>query len=158
MTEIPDLLERYRRGAELLAVVLTGVYGEEEDFQPAPGKWSTKQVMGHLCDGERVLAYRVLRFARGDEKELHGYEQDDYVREAGSNSRTLDDLLAEFESVRKATLALFGSLPPGVETRSGVANGNPITVRAIAYIMAGHTLHHYELLKAQLRGKATQAS
>jgi len=160
IAKVPDgpLLDLMAKQPGDYRQLLSGISDAEAAAPPAPGKWSTKQVMGHLCDGERVLAYRVLRFARGDEKELHGYEQDDYVREAGSNSRTLDDLLAEFESVRKATLALFGSLPPGVETRSGVANGNPITVRAIAYIMAGHTLHHYELLKAQLRGKATQAS
>jgi hypothetical protein len=160
IAKVPDgpLLDLMAKQPGDYRQLLSGISDAEAAAPPAPGKWSTKQVMGHLCDGERVLAYRVLRFARGDEKELHGYEQDDYVREAGSNSRTLDDLLAEFESVRKATLALFGSLPPGVETRSGVANGNPITVRAIGYIMAGHTLHHYELLKAQLRGKATQAS
>ena len=116
----------------------------------APGKWSIKQILGHLCDTERVISYRALRFARGDEKELQGFEQDDYVREAGSNARSLEDLLDELESVRKSTLALFGSLPPEAETRRGVANGNPVTVRALAYIIAGHAQHHYEVLKAQL--------
>ena len=104
------------------------------------------------------MSYRALRFARGDEKELHGYEQDDYVREAGSNARSLQELLSEFEAVRKSTLALLGSLPAGVETRGGVANGNPVTVRALAYIVAGHAQHHYELLKAQLETTAAQAS
>lgn len=111
-------------------------------------------MLGHLCDGERVLSYRGLRFARGDAKELQGYEQDDFVREAGSNSRPLEDLLGEFESVRKATLTLFGSLPPGSETRGGVANGNPITVRALAYLVAGHAQHHYDLLRAHLGSAA----
>jgi DinB family protein len=83
---------------------------------------------------------------------LRGFEQDDYVREANSNSRSLKDLLDEFESVRKSTVALFGSLPPGSETRRGVANGNPVTVRALAYIAAGHAQHHYDLLKAATQG------
>jgi hypothetical protein len=134
--------------------LLVGVSDEAATASPAAGKWSIKQVLGHLCDAERVQAYRALRFARGDAGELRGFEQDDYVREAHSNSRTLDDLLAEFESVRRATIALFGSLPSGAEGRSGVANGNEVTVRALAYIAAGHAQHHLEGLKA---GFARQA-
>lgn len=129
--------------------LLVGVSDEDAAAPTAPGKWSIKQILGHICDAERVMSYRALRFARGDEKELHGFEQDDYVREGGSNSRSLDDLLTEFESVRKATLALFGSLPPDVDMRAGVANGNRVTVRALAYIAGGHAQHHYELLKAR---------
>jgi hypothetical protein len=128
--------------------LLAGVSDEAASAASAPGKWSIKQVLGHLCDTERVMTYRALRFARGDAAELRGFEQDDYVREAQSNSRSVDVLLTEFESVRKATIALFGSLPPGVETRAGIANGNPVTVRALAYIAAGHAQHHFELLKA----------
>ena len=75
------------------------------------------------------------------------------MREAQSNSRSLDDLLTEFEGIRKATIALFGSLPPGAEKRSGIANGNKVTVRALAYIAAGHAQHHFELLKAGLAGR-----
>jgi hypothetical protein len=129
--------------------LLVGLSDEDASAPTAPGKWSVKQVLGHLCDTERVITYRVLRFARGDGKELQGFEQDDYVREAASNSRSLDDLLAEFESVRKSTIALLGSLPPGADTRSGLANGNRVTVRALAYIAGGHAQHHYELLKAR---------
>ncbi len=117
--------------------------------RPQPGKWNVKEIIGHLCDAERVQSYRALRFARGDQKELHGFEQDDYVREAHSDARSLSDLLDEFESVRNSTLALLRSFPPGVEQRSGVANGAPVTVRAMAYIIAGHTQHHYEQLKAR---------
>ena len=128
--------------------LLVGASDEAAAAAPAPGKWSIKQVLGHLCDAERVQAYRALRFARGDAGELRGFEQDDYVREAQSNSRSLDDLLTEFESIRKATIALFGSLPPEAENSAGIANGNKVTVRALAYIAAGHAQHHFELLKA----------
>jgi hypothetical protein len=134
--------------------LLVGVSEEVAAAEPAPGKWSVKEVLGHICDAERVMSYRALRFGRGDEKELQGFEQDDYVREAGSNSRSLEELLNEFESVRKATIALFGSLPPGAEMRRGVANGSPVTVRALAYIAGGHAQHHYEGLKgAGLKGR-----
>jgi uncharacterized protein (TIGR03083 family) len=128
--------------------LLSKVSDHDASAPTAPGKWSIKQVLGHICDTERVMAYRVLRFARGDQKELHGFEQDDYVREAASNSRNLEDLLNEFDSVRQATVALLKSLPPGADTRVGVANGNRVTVRGLAYIVAGHAQHHYELLKA----------
>jgi hypothetical protein len=134
--------------------LLVGVSESDAAAPTAPGKWSIKQILGHICDAERVMTYRALRFARGDEKELHGFEQDDYVREAASNARTLEDLLAEFEGLRKATIALFGSLPPGADTRAGVANGNRVTVRALAYIAAGHAQHHYEGLKARGMGAA----
>jgi hypothetical protein len=115
----------------------------------APGKWSIKQILGHISDTERVISYRALRFARGDQTELPGFEQDDFVREAGSNSRSVEDLLAEFENIRKATIALFSSLPPGADTRTGLANSNRLTVRALAFIAAGHAQHHYEMLKAR---------
>ena len=100
----------------------------------------------------------MMRFARGDGKELHGFEQDDYVREAGSDARKLEDLLSELENIRKSTLALFSSLPATTEMRSGVANGKPVTVRALAYIVAGHAQHHYELLKSQLAAKAAHGA
>ena len=138
--------------------LLTGLSDEQAAAPTAPGKWSTKQILGHLCDAERVMSYRAMRFARGDGKQLHGFEQDDYVREAGSNTRTLEALLAELESIRKSTLALFGSLPEGTEKRAGVANDNPVTVRALAYIVAGHTQHHYDLLKSQLAAKAARGN
>ena len=129
--------------------LLAGMADSDAAAEPAPGKWSVKQVLGHMCDAERVMGYRAMRFARGDETELPGFEQDDYVREANSNSRKLEELLAEFESVRKATVALFGSLPAGAEMRRGTANKNPLSVRALAYIVGGHAQHHYEALKAQ---------
>jgi DinB superfamily len=118
--------------------LLVGVSDEAATAAPAPGKWSIKQVLGHLCDAERVMTYRALRFARGDAGELRGFEQDDYVREAHSNSRSLDDLFTEFESIRKATIGFFGSLRDEAATRAGIANGNKVTVRALAYIAAGH--------------------
>jgi len=136
--------------------LLVGVSEGAAAAPTAPGKWSIKQILGHVSDAERVMGYRALRFARGDEQELPGFEQDDYVREAGSDARSLEELLAEFESVRRSTIALFKSLPPGAEMRGGVANGNRVTVRALAYIAAGHAQHHYELLRALFPAKAAR--
>ena len=147
--KVPDgsLLDFLAKQAGDYRQLLVGVSDAAASAAPAPGKWSIKQVLGHISDAERVMTYRALRFARGDSQELHGFEQDDYVREANSNSRSLEDLLAEFESVRKASIALLASLPPGAEMREGVANGNRVTVRSLAYIVAGHAQHHYEGLK-----------
>lgn len=158
IARVPDgsltdfLAQQAKRYRQLLAEVSS----HDASAPTAPGKWSIKQVLGHICDAERVMAYRALRLARGDQKELQGFEQDDYVREAASNSRSLEDLLEEFESVRKATISLFNSLPPGTDTRAGVANGNRVTVRALAYIVAGHAQHHYDLLKAGSGRSAAQ--
>lgn len=136
--------------------LLVGISDAAASAEPTPGKWSVKQVLGHVCDAERVMSYRALRFSRGDETELSGFEQDDYVREANSNARGIEDLLDEFENVRKATLALFRSLPPGAEKRRGMANKNPVTVKALAYIAAGHANHHYQGLKAQRGSSAAK--
>jgi len=150
IARVPDgsLTDFLAQQAKQYRQLLSGISDRDASAPTAPGKWSIKQVLGHVCDAERVIAYRALRFARGDQKELQGFEQDDYVREAGSNSRSLGDLLDEFDSVRQATIVLLNSLPPGADTRAGVANGNRVTVRALAYIVAGHAQHHYELLKA----------
>jgi len=114
---------------------------------PAPGKWSVKQVLGHVADSERIMSYRVLRFARGDKKELQGFEQDDYVTAGNSNRRSTGELLAELKSVRGATLSLLGSLNREDSLRTGIANGKTVSVRALAYIIAGDAQHHLELLR-----------
>jgi hypothetical protein len=112
----------------------------------AEGKWSVKEVVGHIADSERVFAYRALRFARGDATELPGFEGDDYVATGRFDARPLPDLLRELESVRAATISLFRSFGPGAWGKGGVANGAPVTVRALAWIIAGHELHHRALL------------
>jgi hypothetical protein len=129
---------------------LLGSLSEEAaSARPLAGKWNVTEVIGHLCDAERVQSYRALRFARGDQTELPGFEQDDYVREANSDARKLSDVLDEFEGIRNSTIALFKSFPQDVWQRSGVANRAPVTVRALAYIVAGHTQHHYDALKTR---------
>jgi hypothetical protein len=117
------------------------------DFRYAPGKWSVKEVLGHVNDTERIMAYRALRIARGDKTPIEGYEQDDYIRDGNFGQRTLDDLIAEFADIRKATLALVRSLDADSGTRRGIANKLEISVRALAYVIAGHELHHRRILQ-----------
>jgi len=126
---------------------------DERAIEPlALGKWSVKQVLGHVCDAERIMGYRALRFARADKTEIEGFEQDDYVVAANSNARSTSELLAELKSVRGATLSLLESLTTAESERSGTANGKSISVRALAYVIAGHAQHHLELLRKQLAG------
>lgn len=112
----------------------------------AEGKWSLKEVVGHLVDIERVMAYRVLRISRGDATPLAGVDQDPYVAEGGFDARSLSDLLDEFAVVREATLSLLRGLPPGVLARRGVASGVEVTAGAVVWIIAGHVEHHMGVL------------
>ncbi len=151
IARVPDgnLIEFLSSQPDAYRKLLGSLSNEVASARPQPGKWNVKEIVGHLCDTERIQSYRALRFARGDQNELHGFEQDDYVREAHSDTRSLADLLDEFQGIRASTLALFKSFPADVWQRSGVANGAPVSVRAMAYIVAGHTHHHYEQLEAR---------
>lgn len=117
------------------------------NFRYAPGKWSIKEVVGHLSDSERVFAYRAMCIGRGDQTALPGFEQDDYVKNGNFGEQSLADLVAEYGAVRASTLALLRSFNPEVGARRGTASNNPITVRALAFIIAGHELHHREILQ-----------
>ena len=109
---------------------------------PKPGEWSLKEILAHLCDFERVFSYRALRFSRGDATPLAGFEQEPYVAASGANDRPLGDLIDEFASLRRATVLLFASLGEDMLRRSGEASGNPVTVRALVFITAGHCEGH----------------
>lgn len=113
----------------------------------APGKWSIKEVVGHMADAERVFAYRALRIARGDTTPLPGFDENAYVPAGNFNDRPLASLLAEFMAVRGATVALLAGLPAGAWTRRGTASNAEVSVRGIAWITAGHELHHRAILE-----------
>lgn len=120
---------------------------EKRDFRYAEGKWSLIEVIGHIIDTERIMAYRLLRIARGDKTSLHGYDDEAYVENARFSERKLEDLLDEFILVRKATLVLLKGLPKEVWQNIGYANNGEFTVNSIAYIIAGHERHHRKLIE-----------
>jgi uncharacterized damage-inducible protein DinB len=142
--DILSTLDQQRRQMMLL---LSGRDDEEGDFRYAPEKWSAKEVLGHVCDAERVFAYRALRIARADATPLEGFEQDDYVRNSPFAQRPLADLVEDFIAVRRATLSLLRNLDEAAWMRRGVANKNETSVRALAYMIAGHELHHRRILE-----------
>ncbi|HMI31350.1 MAG TPA: DinB family protein [Candidatus Limnocylindrales bacterium] len=112
----------------------------------APGKWSVKEVVGHLSDTERVFAYRALRMGRGDTTPLAGFDETAYTPAGRFDARPLGDIIHEYESVRAATVALFRGLDEEALLRRGTANDKKVSVRALAWIVAGHELHHRKLL------------
>jgi hypothetical protein len=122
------------------------------DFRYAPGKWSLKEVIGHLADTERVFGYRALSIARRDPAPLPAFDDQAWVAEMGAGDRTLADIVEEFGVVRRGTLALFRHLPAAAWMRRGTASGHPASVRAMAYVMAGHARHHLEVVEARYLG------
>jgi uncharacterized damage-inducible protein DinB len=125
---------------------LSAIPAAKADYTYATGKWTIKEVIGHMIDAERTFAYRILAFSRG-QKELPGFEEDEYVALSTFKSRTLTDLTEEFKLVREANLFLFRSLTPQQLLATGIANSNIISVRALLYIAAGHEMHHINLIK-----------
>jgi uncharacterized damage-inducible protein DinB len=142
--DILAMLDEQRRQILLLLSCRTE---EEGDFRYASGKWSAKEVLGHVCDTERIFAYRALRIARADATPMEGFEQDDYVRNGPFAHRPFSDLIEDYIAVRRSTISLLRSLDESAWSRRGVANKNEVTVRALAYIIAGHELHHRGILE-----------
>ena len=132
--------------AELRAV-FSSVPEEKGTFAYAPGKWTIKEAISHLIDGERIFAYRVLRISRGDETPIEGFEQDGYIENSNANNRSFSDLLDEFDLQRRSNLLMLNNLDEAGSTRMGTASDSPISVRALTYIMAGHVQHHVSILR-----------
>jgi len=148
VSQVPDggILTQLAPQLEASLALLRPLSEDQAGYRYAAGKWSVKQLVGHLSDTERAFADRALHFARGNTQPVPGFDQDEYVAAAGSDQRPLPALLAEWEAVRRSTGALFRNLPREAWNRSGSADGVRFTVRAIAYIIAGHELHHRRVL------------
>jgi len=142
-TDIVDLLARQRDATLARFAALPEDRG---GHRYAPGKWSVKEVLLHLSDTERVMAYRALRIARGDTTPLPGFDEDAWAPLSGADARPLEEVAEEWGDVRQASLALFRHLPAEAWTRRGTASGMPVSVRALAWIIAGHERHHLAVL------------
>ena len=134
---------------DVTAGLLRGLSDADALKRYAPGKWSVKEVVGHLADTERIMAYRALRIARGDETPLPGFDENAYVPPAKFDARPLADLVADFRTVRTATLGLFKSFDGEAWRRRGTASGKTISVRALGFVIPGHERHHVEILKTR---------
>lgn len=144
-TPAGDFVEMLRRQAEHMVQTFGALTPAQGQFAYEPGKWSVAEVIGHMADTERIFAYRATHMARGDQNELPGMEQDDWMRGAGFAGRPLPDMLREWLVVRAATIALVAGLPADAPLRTGTASGRPFSVRALLYIIPGHTEYHLAL-------------
>ena len=142
-----DIVPVLRSQMDELDVLLGRVEPAQETHRYAEGKWSIREIIGHLIDGERVFGYRALCIARGEKQNLPGFDQDQYMPNSAYASIALEDLLSEFRLVRLSNIAMLRNLDEPAWTRMGTANGAPVSVRALAYIMVGHVRHHMGVLR-----------
>lgn len=121
---------------------------ERGTFAYAEGKWTIKEVLSHIIDGERIFGYRILRISRGDTTPIEGFEQDGYIENSNANNRCIAELIDEFDLQRRSNLLLLNNLSDEASRRMGTASEKPVSVRALAYISAGHVTHHKNILEA----------
>lgn len=147
---VPDdglVLQHLRDNLSITRELVYSLSEEKLTTPCAEGEWTIKEILVHVSDTERILAYRALRFARNDTTEPAGFEQDDYVASSEANTRSIEDILAELTAVRASTIALFKSFSDQALTRSALSNGHNLSVRSAAYQIAGHELHHVNSIK-----------
>jgi uncharacterized damage-inducible protein DinB len=147
LVEGADILASLEKQIAETQTILETISEEKAAFRYAEDKWSIKELVGHIIDSERIFAYRALRIARGDETPIEGFEQDDYVKNGNFDDCRLENLAAEFAIVRQSTRLLLKNLTAEAWTRRGTASDKPVSVRALAYIIAGHEIHHINILK-----------
>jgi len=144
-----DVVETLSTQGEGTLAFLRTISEEASLARYAPGKWSIREVVGHIIDAERIFTYRALRFARNDETALASFDENAYITNASFDDRTLASLSDEFEAVRRATVLLFASLNATEWMRRGIASNNAMSVRALAWVTAGHELHHVGIVKTR---------
>ncbi|WP_259415968.1 DinB family protein [Bacillus toyonensis] len=147
--DIIHILEQQMKETNLL---LKDISDSEGHFRYAPNKWSIKEVIGHIADTERIMAYRLVSIARGETAELPGYNDDMYVLRAAFDKQSMQDLLTNLTVVRQSTVHLLKSLDKDAWLQRGIANNSEVTVRALANIIAGHELHHRQIIKVRYFG------
>jgi hypothetical protein len=149
VARVPEgsILEILARQPEEVRRALATVPDERETYRYAPDKWSIREVIGHIGDAERIFGYRALRIGRGDETPLPGFDEKPFVAASGADARPLAGLVDELAAVRAANLIVLRHLPQAAWLNMGTASNNPVSVRAVAYTMAGHVLHHMAVLR-----------
>lgn len=142
-----DVLDQLRAGGRDVLDAIGRIPESRGGHRYGPDKWTIREVVGHIIDAERIFTYRALRMARGDRTPLASFDENAYVQTAGSEARTLANLASEFGPLREASTLMFETLPDEAWGRSGIASGKDISVRALAYITAGHAMHHLRILR-----------
>lgn len=151
ISKVPDgdLVGTLKKQLDDTLGLIKSIPEDRGGFRYGEGKWSIKEVIGHVIDGERIFSYRVLRFGRGDATPLASFEQDGYISTGNFDKRTLENLANEYEHVRRATISLLENMDADAWARRGTASDNEVSVRALAFIIAGHERHHMEILRTK---------
>ncbi|MGM0834577.1 MAG: DinB family protein [Bacillota bacterium] len=142
-----NLLEILEDQIKEAVTFFSGLSEEQGNLAYANGKWTVKEVIGHIIDTERIMSYRLLRISRGDKSPLAGFSEEDYAVEGKFTERMLTELVEELQTVRKSTISLLRGMPEHVWLRGGIANELPVTAQAVAYIIAGHLIHHLNIIE-----------
>ena len=147
LVEETEIVAAFENQLREMSELFNSISEEKSAFAYAEGKWTIKETVGHLIDGERIFGYRALRISRGDETPIEGFEQDGYVENAPFGDYQFSELVAEFELVRRSNILFFKHLKNEDFLRTGTASDSPVSVRALAYIMVGHVSHHANILR-----------
>jgi hypothetical protein len=142
-----DLLSLIKEQAATTPHFLSSVPADKESFAYAPGKWMLKEVVGHICDAERILSYRALRISRGDKTPLAGFDENMYTPNSNYSKRSLQNISDELATVRQATISLFSNMDKNMYDLTGTANNTEVSVRAICFFIVGHQSHHLEVIR-----------
>ncbi|MCF6133506.1 DinB family protein [Flavobacterium wongokense] len=142
-----NLVEELEISVHRLIKFVQNIPLDKFDYRYAEGKWTIKDIIQHIIDAERIFAYRALRFARNDQTPLASFEENNYVDEANANKRSIQELLTELAVVRQATLSLFKSFSNEELMRKGIASNNPMSVRALGFVIIGHQNHHQRVFQ-----------
>ncbi|KQX46512.1 MULTISPECIES: DinB family protein [unclassified Paenibacillus] len=149
ISQVPegDYLSFLHSQVDAVIALFSPINDEQGLYRYEPGKWSLKEVLGHMTDTERILSYRMLRIARGDTTNLPGFDQDLFVTHTSFDELSMEDLLNDFQAVRHATFTLLKTITEAAWSRKGIANNNEISARALAYVIAGHAQHHLSVVQ-----------
>lgn len=142
-----NLYKRLETGSKSLLQVYSDIGEDNAHFRYAEGKWPVKEVLGHIIDTERIMAWRALAFARGDQSDFPGFDQDEYMNAANFDVLPLGQIISDYRIVRESTISLFRSFSPEMLIKFGMASNCRFTVRALGFIIAGHEMHHLKILK-----------
>jgi uncharacterized damage-inducible protein DinB len=142
-----DILSAMQEQSSQTQKLLASLDEQRATYRYGEGKWSIKEVIGHIVDAERIIGYRALAVARGDTQPLPGFDENSYVQNASFDAWKLGDLAEEYALVRRSNIVFFQNLPPEAWDRRGIANQHPVSVRGLAYVIVGHERHHLQVLR-----------
>ena len=144
-----NLLEVFDQQTKQILHIYSALSEQDGNYAYADGKWSLKQLLGHMVDSERIFAYRALAISRGEAQSLPGFDENEYMDQAGYENQSVADVLAQYQTTRAATIALIQSFTLTQGNAIGLANGHKISARALYWMIAGHEKHHYNVIQAR---------